>query len=147
MATTLDIRAGLGRLISWLDAHPDLPILCISDCEAEYAEIRLDADGHPALDAAADLAAALSEVQITVTDTPQHPPVADLVVSGFADSTDEDSRLEIGAAVEVVYETRTDLLARLGDPDNRKSREWLVTADVLRQVADSDRDAATKAAP
>lgn len=133
--TTVDARVGLARLAGWLDAHPELPVHIIEHCDDEYAEVRLDAHGHPALEAVADVAAALTDAQITVTDTPQHPPIADVAVSGWADTTDDETRLEVGASVEVLYETRADLLAQLDEPADAKSREWTTTADVLRQIA------------
>lgn len=137
MSTAPDVRIGLARLAGWLDAHPDLPIHDVTQCEGEYAEISLDADGHPALEAVADVAAALTGVHITALDTPQSdPPVTDVTVSGYADTTDTDTRFEVAARVDAIYEIRTDLLARLGKPADPGSPEWVVTAELLREVAD-----------
>jgi hypothetical protein len=129
-------RSGLARLLNWLTCHPNIPIAYVHYADDSSAELCSPAGLFGALTAAADVADALTDATIDITDPDQDKRITFLTVSGTATAFATAPPLEIIVEGSCYDTARTALLASLGAPPVPEERAWTTTAAHLRTIAE-----------
>lgn len=129
-AQVREITTGLERILVWLRAHPDLPVIRVDYLDPTAAEFTLVGGKFEVFGYAADAADALNQAEISVT-TSNGGRLCDITVTGWAGP---DTGVEI-VVKTTAYEEASFVLARsLGDTALPDELIWVTTAAHLRSI-------------